>query len=160
MKSLSKFDQVISIEVSVDSIYQKLMGTFPEDYKHKEILSHAIVGGAVQNGGIAYVYNALNGYTNDVDFQVGDLIISKSNDRKIYKIINEPVEIGKKPKYDWDWQEIGECEVIEINMYATSKLHVKFMEAQENGEMREKKCWIDHKKCTKVQLPEAVAILK
>jgi len=149
---LPVFNQTISIEVSLDDIYRKLMGTFPEDYKHKEILSHAIVGSAMEYGGIGFIYNALNGYTNDVDFKVGDIVVCTSQDRKVYTSVTEE---GKRP--DWNWRAIGDCQVIEINMYKRSKLRVEFQQINSEGKSEVTSAWVDHKKCTK-QAQEKVSV--
>lgn len=141
---LPVFNQTISIEVDVDDIHKKLMGTFPEDYKHKEILSHAIVGSAMEHGGIGYIYNALNGYTNDVDFKVGDILVCESNDKKVYDPITEE---NKRP--DWKWKPIGDCQVVEINIYKQSKLRVEFQQKNSEGKSEITSVWVNHKTCTK-----------
>lgn len=142
--NLPVFNQTISIEVFVDDIHKKLMGTFPEDYKHKEILSHAIIGGAVEHGGLSFIYNALNGYTNDVDFTVGDIVDCKSQERRKY------TPSTTETKADWQWIPIGSCEVIEINMYKQTKLLVRFTHDSHDGTRKEEKTvWVDHRKCTK-----------
>jgi hypothetical protein len=94
---LPKFNKVIHVEVDLDMLHKQLLSTFPEDYKHKEILSHAIVGSAAANGGLGYIYSAINGHVTKIDFQVGDHV----------KCEDDVVEI------------------VEIDVYAKDKLRVK-----------------------------------
>lgn len=141
---LPVFNQTISIEVDVDTIHQKLMGTFPEDYKHKEILSHAIVGSAMEHGGIGFIYNALNGYTNDVDFGIGEVVECTSKDRIVY------TPSTPEKKANWEYAPIGQCTIVAINIYNTRKLRVEFISDKRDGSGTEvKREWVDHKTCSK-----------
>lgn len=141
---LPVFNQTISIEVDVDSIHQKLMETFPEDYKHKEILSHAIVGSAMEHGGIGFIYNAMNGYTNDVDFKVGELVNCTSQVKREY------IPSTPETKANRIMKEVGNCEIVDINLYKTDKLCVKFMQHNYEGQSEEVTRWVNHKTCTKL----------
>lgn len=140
---LPVFNRTISIEVDVDDIHKKLMGTFPEDYKHKEILSHAIVGSAMEYGGIGFIYNALNGYTNDVDFGIGEVVNCTSKDKREY------IPSTPETKANRIMKEVGNCEIVDINLYKTNKLCVKFMQDDYEGQPEEVTRWVDHKTCTK-----------
>ena len=144
---LPVFNKTISIEVDVDDIHKKLMETFPEDYKHKEILSHAIVGSAMEHGGIGFIYNALNGYTNDVDFAIGEVVDCTSKHRREYvPSIDEPATKARR-----DMKEIGACEIVAINLYSRNKILVKYQQdaAFPFGGAEEVTAWVDHKTCTK-----------
>lgn len=145
-QKLPKFNDVISIEVEINSIYEKLRDTFPEDYKHKEILAHAIVGSAVEHGGITFIYNALNGYTNDIDFKVGDVIMCEEEDKTVY------VPPTEEKKADWKYVPIGECKVIQVGMYRNSKLKVEFLNGRRGSEETfMETTWVNHKRCTRVK---------
>lgn len=160
---LPKFTETIKIEVDIQSIHEKLMDTFPDDYKHKEILSHAIIGSAVENDSLVYVYNALNGYTNDVDFKVGDLIVCTEEERRDRYDANEPVvqsphDGDYKPNWKYRDVEIKECRVVEINWYKRNKLKVEFQSYDRySGELVDTQTWVNHKKCTKWTNVEVVA---
>ena len=152
--NLYPFKDVIKIEVEVNDIYKKLVETFPEDYKHKEILSHAIIGSCQQYGKLAYIYNALAGFTNDVDFKIGDKVDCTEKKRQMWEEETEPMMPGdtSKPTQKWKSKDepIGECEVVEIDLYSGNKLKVKFMECKwKSNEMTEVEKWVDHKDCTK-----------
>lgn len=143
---LPKFNDVISIEVEINSIYEKLRDTFPEDYKHKEILAHAIVGSAVEHGGINFIYNALNGYTNDIDFKVGDVIMCEEKDKIVY------IPATEETKASWEYVPIGECTVVQVGMYKNSKLKVEFLNGRKSSEETfMETAWVNHKHCTRVK---------
>lgn len=130
---LPRFEQVIKLEIEAQAIFEKLMSEFPPEYKHKEILAHAIVGVCMENNCILPVFNALNGYPNTLNFNVGDKVYCISTDKRVadgdgYKNV-----------------EIGECEVVAINPYTKwRKLTVKYWHANEW-----KTAEVDHKDCTK-----------
>jgi hypothetical protein len=125
-----------------------LVATFPEDYQHREILAHAIIGTNKSN--LSYIYNALNGYTNDVDFSIGDEVMCTSEDR--YERVEEAVVAqDAKPKYKE--VAIGKCKVVAIDMYSDRKLQVEFMSWDRyNHKQETKKVWVNHKKCTQAAL--------
>jgi hypothetical protein len=143
---LPKFDEVIKIEVPVNQIYEKLKAVFPEDYKHKEVLAHAIVGSTVSHGGVEFVYNALCGFTNDIDFKVGDKVICTEKERK-----ENLYAAQGKSLTDQEDVEIGECEIVQINLYAKDKIRVAFKErGWKSEEYIDAKEWVNQKSCTKV----------
>jgi hypothetical protein len=166
---LPKFDQVIKIEIEVQSIHEKLLNELPEDYKHRAILAHAVIGSAAQNGGLNYIYNALCGFTNDVDFKVGDNVICTEIDKYERYDANIEAEDGSslihdinvhaqdyKPKWKARTVKIGECSVKSINLYASNKLEVEYkgwsrtydVERGQDAEIVTTS--VNHKNCTKV----------
>lgn len=144
---LPAFNEVIKIEVEVQSIYEKLLATFPEDYKHKEILSHAIIGAANTHGGIGYIYNALSGFTNEIDFKVGDVVLCTEQERNEFIEGDDVMVRHRKTKS----VEIGKCVIKEINLYKSDKILVEFTEAYnyDDSGTRTTTSWVSHKNCTK-----------
>ena len=111
---MKKFNQVITIEVGIDSIAQQLLSQINPEFKHREILAEAIIGVHVENYDaqkLTYLYNSLNGFTSDINFKVGDFVMAK--DLAFYV----PIYTGHGIKGT----------VKEINKYAThAKLVVEF----------------------------------
>lgn len=94
---MQKFTEVIKVEVEVESIHQQLLSTFPEDYKHKEILAHAIIGSSLSANKLGFIYNALNGYSSEIDFNVGDEIICSAEEKGFGRTKEQKkLLIGKK----------------------------------------------------------------
>jgi len=164
VRQLPKFDGVIQIEVSVDAIYQKLLGEFPEEYKHREMVSHAIIGSAQEKDTLHYIYNALNGFTQDINFQVGDIVECTEKYRYERYDAKQETEVGEiiidapnKTAVDYvpNWKTrriaIGKCKVLKINLYAKDKLKVEFMgydSYSPKDAASKKTSWVDHKNCT------------
>jgi len=161
------FNKTISIEVDVDMINRKFLDLLPEDYKHREVLSHAVIGSAVEKGNIGYIYNALNGYDNSIDFKEGDRVICTETERVEYYDANKEGEDGTlvigwvdphpdDAIYKPDWKTrsviIGECIVKSINLYASDKLQVEFATAHhyKPGVMKQVIRQVNHKNCTRV----------
>ena len=144
--TLPKFDQTIEIKVSVDSIYQKLLSTFPEEYKHKEILAHAIVGTSKDNGAIGYIYNALNGYPNVVDFKKGDQVVCNLKQKR--RTWSESAAPGVKSEVKRETVVIGDCEVIDVDLYGENNLKIEFQQDNYDGTKKEMmQIWVNHKTC-------------
>jgi hypothetical protein len=161
------FNRIIQVEVDIDTVNRRLFELFPVDYKHREVLSHAIIGSAVEAGNISYIYNALNGYTNDIDFKEGDKVICESEGRYEWYNANKEGEDGT-PVLGWiaphpgdatyrpHWKKrgmpIGACTVRMVNLYAPDKLLVEFMSANyyQDGQYRPIEKWVNHKKCSRV----------
>lgn len=161
---LPRFEQEISIVLPVEMIYRKMLETLPVEYKHRETLAHAIIGSTVGNGKVAYIYNALAGFTNEIDFQIGDRVACTSKDRQeSYDYNLESSDGEEKPagieikerdgtayKPNWSVRDvaIGDCEVVEIDMYSDKKLKVQFIQDKRyNGGKETVTEWVNHKTC-------------
>lgn len=139
---MKRFNQTISIEVQVDAIADKLLSTFPEDYKHRELLTEAIIATSVDKGTVGYIYNALSGYSADIDFK-----------EKEFVMCNDTV---------WDWnkeakedkrRKMGKARIKEINIYTPLKLLVEYYHYKPDGSVKLISKWVDHKECTKDAVP-------
>lgn len=150
---MKQFNKDIEIVISVDSIANNLLNTFPEDYKHRELLTEAIIGSSLATGKLSYIYNALAGYTNDINFEVGDKVICTSEDRREVEWQRNE-EGSEKTKRNSRNVAIGECEVLEINEYEKYKLKVKFEQDSyyTEGKKETSEVWVDHRTCTKISV--------
>lgn len=156
---LPAFNQSIEIKVEVQDIFNKLLSEFPPEYKHKELVAHAIIGSTKDSGAIGYVYNALNGYSPMIDFKVGDDVmcaVNKKNVRYDSNVQNEKGDFikdgddGSKPSWKNRSVVIGRCKVVNINLYQPDKLEVEFAEDNRWGEGKETVTkWVNHKECAK-----------
>lgn len=150
--TLPAFNDVIKIEVDVDDIYKKLMETFPEDYKHREMLAHAIIGSAHTNGGLSYIYNSLNGYTNQIDFKLND-VVTCIEDYRVEFIDSDQFVASDKSKNLSKKLPIGKCRVKSINLYNLDKLTVSFMSVnQYTYQLEETYATVNHRSCTKIPM--------
>ena len=81
---MKRFNKTITVEIQVDSIAQQLLSTINPEFKHREELVESIIGTALNSNSMLYIYNSLNGFTNDINFAVGDTVFCE---KKIYKHI-------------------------------------------------------------------------
>lgn len=141
---MKQFNQVITVEVSVDSIAQQLLSTFNADFKHADMLAETIVSTSLDKGTISFLYNSLNGYSNDINFKVGDMITCSES---TYGYVpNEPDETGVVT-YTEKRIPIGDCTVVEVNLYRNNKLCVEFSKRNSKGEHVSNQQWVDHRYC-------------
>jgi len=142
---MKKFNQIISVEVDVDNIAENLLAQFPADYKHRELLTETIIGATMDNGGIELIYAALNGYKNDIDFAVDDMVIIKDS---VYNYMND-FKLIDDSNTKW---AIGR--VVEINQYHPgNKLIIEWIKVRRAGSkfsVSVNTDRIDHKKCSKI----------
>lgn len=148
-KQLMKWSQDIQVTVAVDDIAWKLYETFPEDYKHKDLLTNAIIGTSLHNGTISYIYNALNGYSPDIDFEVGEVVICNVQEKRVNSfVVTGP---GETPTYqDYNTEQIGQCLIIGIDYFSSRKLLVQYNQHKYRSQETETvETWVEHTSCSK-----------
>jgi hypothetical protein len=137
---MKKFNETIKVEVSVDSIAQQLLNTMLPDFKHSELTVEAIIGSMLKSGTLTYVYNALNGYTNEINFTEGDFVMCSN---KTYKYIKKAESEGFEEKYE----QIGKCQIKAIELYSQNKLLITFTKTNRSGKEIVVEEWVSHKDC-------------
>jgi len=139
---MKNFNKQIKITVELDTIAQNLLSTMREDEKHRELIVEAIIGKMESTNdtlGMTLLYNALNGFTNTVNFKEGEKVICTS---EVYGHWEEE----QKPTY----RAIGEAKVIEVNEYANNKVKVEYYIPQGDGSLTKSSSWVSHTQCSKV----------
>mgnify|MGYP000259424106 CR=1 FL=1 len=139
---MKKFNKTIEVKVSVDSIADKLLYTMSSDGKHNELVTETIIGNLLSSStqGMSQLYNALNGYNNDIDFKVNDIIICSE---KTYNRVEEDGEYVEK------YVAVGECRVIEVDIYRSDKLKVEYSKTDSLGNTKLETRWVSHSRCDK-----------
>lgn len=144
---MKKFNKTIMVAISVDQIAIELEKVIKPDFKHKESLVEAIIGTLLHHEeSLGFVMNALHGWSNELEFMVGEEISCSEKCR------NEFVEVTRKYKR----VEIGACKIVEIDPYRPDdKLKVSFIEDQE-GEQVKVEQWVDHLLCNRIPTEEYI----
>lgn len=138
------FNQEITVTVSVDTIAQNLLSKIGADEKHAELLTETIVGNLLNSKiGITQLYNALNGYTNEINFKVGEKVVSKER---------VSTYVSKEGALNHDYVDMGECVIEEIDTYKQENLQVKYNSTNNKGEIVSKTMWIRHTNCSKIAM--------
>ncbi len=146
---MKKFNQSIKIEVSVDSIAQQLLSNFQPDFKHAELVTEALIGRMLTADmpALSHLYNSLNGFTNDINFIVGEIV--NVEDFTAYGYWNEVTEEEKtvlKP----DYKAVTKVTIIKIDKYADKSLLIEFSVPNKSGEFETKTEWVRHTRCSKL----------
>ena len=140
---MKKFNKVITIEVAVDSIAEQLLSTLSPDFKHRELVVEAIIGTGVDKNTLSYVYNAMNGFSPEIDFKVGDIVMSEHTEY-MYKTEDSRVKGNSQS------EAIGQCKVINIDLYTKDKLQVEYVYYNRAGTTEPKTAWVKHTNCSKI----------
>lgn len=118
---MKKFNEVITIEVSVDSIAQQLLNTISPEFKHREILAEAIIGRMKKDNSLSYLYNSLNGCPCEIDFKIGEEVCT-DKPLKVYGYWT-PESIATNNTVNGD---VSSAKIIEIDEYDNDKLLIEF----------------------------------
>lgn len=148
---MKKFDKVISVEVSVDNIANKLLNTFPEDYAHRELLTETVIGTALASNKLGYVYNALHGFNNDINFEVGQVVNCTASD--YFYEYNQSEE-----KWKQTHREIGKATIVEIDVYQDRKIKVEFDNYSHSGTPKKDYEWVYPNTCTQLIISDPLPI--
>ncbi len=140
---MKRFNEVITVEVSVDAIAEQLLNAMSKEYLHAELVTETIIGNLLRNKGesISQVFNALNGYTNEIDFSVGDMLIANE-----HAYTHVPKDDGT---FEEVYQKIGLCTIEDIDLYSNKKLKVSYEYTTKDGKVQTRTSQISHLKCTK-----------
>jgi len=150
MKTLKHFNKTITVEVSVDSIAQRLLETIKEDEKHKVNIVESIISPLLHSGKLTYIYNALNGYTNEINFVVGEFV---KVDSKFYTYVDE----HNKELVDQAYRQFTHgLEIVDIDIYQTNKVEIKYPYRIKDNVIEYKTNFINHNNCSKIPLPKKV----
>lgn len=125
---MKKFNQVIKVEVSVDSIADQLLNSFNPEFKHREMLTETIIALGIEKNTLTYLYNNLNGYTNDINFKEGDVVICKD---QCYKFVDEGTD--GVAKWVEKYVKIGQCVVKSVNPLAENKVVIEYDSINRDG---------------------------
>ena len=112
------------------------------EFKHSELLVETIIGTSTDVA-LGMIYNNLNGYDNNINFEQGDIIIPEG-----LKVYQHELDENEKPKVVY--KSVLEAEVIEIDLAKEDKLKVKYLYFDSKMEQRESTAWINHRKCDKI----------
>ena len=144
---MKAFNKVIQVEVSVDTIANNLLGTMMDSFPHAELVVETIIGSASTHQ-LGLLYNSLNGYTNDINFSVGDIIVPK--DIKAYAYW-EGIDAPES------YRVIQEAKIIELNVYAQDKIKIEYSYPNSKGTFSINTKWISHIGCELIVTPEILA---
>lgn len=151
---MKNYNKQIQITVELDFIAQSLHSVMNHEFKHCDIVVEAIIGRLDANNdtvGMTALYNALNGFTNDVNFTVGDIVNCSKKEWAYWT--QESIENDNTVQ-----REIGQCEVIEVNPYSDKKIKIRFSRPGKSV-TSDSEMWVEHSTCKRISVesPELMA---
>jgi hypothetical protein len=135
---MKSFDKVIKIEIAANQIAKMLLANMNPEFKHAEIVVESIIGSA-NDVALGMIYNSLNGYKEEINFEVGDIV--------------QPKDLSDYGYWDGEKQsreDIKSATIIEIDVYKEDKLKVSYEKPIQDGSIRVEKTWISHRRCSKI----------
>ena len=140
---MKTFNESIQIEVSIDSIAKDLLKAMNPEFKHAEMVVENIIGRMLCQDklGLSLIYNSLNGYTNDINFKVGDFV--KPEKLCVYAYWTPESIENNNTCYG----NILSAKVVEIKEYANEDLLIEYTKPGKKGPeiCRD---WVNHKYCS------------
>jgi len=135
------FDKTITVEISVDNVAKQLLDMIKPDEKHGSLVAETIVGVMLEENRIGSLYNVMQGFTNEINFAVDDIVLCKSK-----------MSDYKKDPNKREQREIGECTVKEINIFSSRRqVLIEYTRVKEGGEetMLDTE-WVGMSNCDKI----------
>jgi hypothetical protein len=145
-KKMKRFNKTIGIEIAIDMIAKHVLDAMSPDFKHREILTEAIISTGMHSGTLGHVLGAATGYKMELNYEVGDEIICSEKGR------TSSIRRGDDGiMTEYEKVTIGLCTVVEIDTYRPSKMVcVKFEQDHWHSDRKEEvKMWVDHLSCDK-----------
>jgi hypothetical protein len=137
---MKRYSGFIRIEIPVNEIAQKLGATISDDCKHKDQIIDAIILAGIEAKTLHFLHNALNGFTNELDFTPGDTVMCE-----------ETAYFRDKPGANSEEHVIGEAVVVSVNPYRLDrKIRVEYKEYTSRGEESRGSSYVDHTKCSRI----------
>lgn len=143
-QELKKFDKVITVEVSVDMIASQLMKAMDNNNPHAALLVNTIIGSSLSTGKIGFIYNALNGWNDEINITIG----------KEYMVEGKFLDMYNAASGEKESSHI--VTVTEIDEYRDGdKIAVSYSYMNNtNGGQKSSSCWVDHKALVEITTPE------
>lgn len=141
---MKNFNEVITVEISVDNIANHLLSTMDPEFKHAENVVETIIGRLLSTDkqGLNMLYNALNGYDVNIDFNIGDVVALNS--------ITCYCDVKSNDNDEWSRGnvQIEKATVIDIDIYSDKKIKIGFIVTDRNGRDEKREQWIHHSQCS------------
>jgi len=149
---MKKFNQEIKVTVQVDTIANNLLASFDKSFPHAEMLTETIIAIGIEKDTISLIYNNLCGFTNDIDFKIGQEVVCSD---KIYGYVPKTTkELGVPVTYDQEYVVIGNCVITDINTIKDSKVQIKYSALNRRGESEQLEKWVSHTTLSLVEIAE------
>jgi len=77
---MKKFNEIISVEVLVDSIANKLLQTMDKENPHAELITETTIGLLLHRGGLGFLLQSLNGWKEEINIEPNTVYLINGKD--------------------------------------------------------------------------------
>lgn len=146
--TMRKFNKIITIQIEADQIASTLLSKIDDKFAHAENVVESIIG-TMNEHGLSMLFNALNGYSPEVDFEVGQEVELRNFETYGYWT-KDSIEQGNTVR-----GTVKTGVIKDIDLYSTEKLEIEFSIPTKEGFRTERK-WMSHVKCSQLVKVEDV----
>lgn len=133
---MKSFNKTITVEVSLDSIAQNMLGKMDKSVINASEIIETILE-TIPLEKVQYLYNSLNGFSNEINVKVGE---------KYYcnHLLYQPHHplIKKEGRTD-SYIAIGNCIVTDVNLYSNDKVEVE-CDFWRKNDIQKERFWVRH----------------
>ena len=145
---MKKFNRQITVIVEADTIAQNLLNQMNESFAHRESLVEAIIGSS-NDRQLGFIYNSLNGFTNDVTFTVDQKVICS---QEVWMYVEKDGEFTEKRL------PVGDAVILSIDPYKDETLEIQYTHVGKTGDVSSKNMRVHHSKCKEVPLKNEIIV--
>lgn len=149
-QTLKTFNQVISVQVSVDSIAAKLLEMMDQTNPHTALVVNTVIGSALSTGKMSFIYNAVNGWSDEVNITIG----------KNYNI--EGKYLSMYNPADGEKERLFTAIVKQIDEYRDgNKVEVEYTYSRKEDDIRRytETAWVDHNNLVEILSAVEIRVL-
>ena len=145
---MRSFKDNYTVEISVDSIAQKLLSLMKDNNTpYVERVVESIIGTALDTDRLGTIYHTLMGLSLDIDLEIGEHVLC-SHVTYMYKTPES------REKKDSQRSELGLCQVVDINPYKKDQVLVEYDYYNVNGDVIKTTMWVRYNECKRTAVPE------
>lgn len=145
---MKKFNKQIQVTVEVDQIATQLLASFTDENPHKEMITETIIESMLQSGHVSLLYNNLNGWTNELNFKVGQQV--NCTEQSYFYDEASTVGLDLTIKYEQKYRKIGSCSIREINVFRSDDVLVEYDNHKKDGTYELSNRWVKHDTLTEI----------
>lgn len=147
---MKQFNQQITVTVEVDKIAKQLLEAMNAENAHAEMLTETIIGSMLQSKHIGLLYNNLNGWTNDLDFSIGQIVNCKE---EVYGYQLHSLTKDSTDEYKQKYTTLGQCKIVDINIFSNQDVKVQYAALDSKGTAIISDKWVAHGTLTAIVEP-------
>ncbi|HEY4065164.1 MAG TPA: hypothetical protein VGM30_24850 [Puia sp.] len=140
---MKKFNKIITMEVSVDRVAEKLLKSIDPSSPHAELIAETTIGILVERGGIGYLLDSLNGWKEEIDIKEGTIYLINGKHLELHGFdTDKNMEENKLTR-----ESLFEVEALQVSEFRDNKdkILVSYSYWMANRSLPQKStAWVNH----------------